>query len=370
MDISKRSFFPDCLSDNKIYVNKEFEKNTLNMPDPQINKQENSVIELAKRPSGIPDESTFRFRKIDIPVAKSGQVLLKSLYVSVDPYMRGRMRDAESYAEPFKVDDPIVGGIVAEVVESKSSAFKQGDIVQGRLQWKKYQTASPDNLQQVDPELAPISTALSTLGMTGLTAYFGLLRIGRPQKGETVVISGAAGAVGSVVAQIAKIKGCRVVGTAGSDQKIDYLEHKLGIEKGINYKRTDDIKSAFEEACPNGVDVYFDNVGGELSDNVLSLINTFARIAVCGQIALYNQENQPIGPRVQPLLLTKCARMEGFLVNNFTEDFEAARKQLAAWYREGKLKHKETTVEGFKKIPAAFIGLFSGENTGKQIVKV
>jgi NADPH-dependent curcumin reductase CurA len=345
-------------------------ENTSNMSDQQINPQENSVIELAKRPSGIPDKSTFRFKKIDIPVAKSGQVLLKGIYVSVDPYMRGRMRDAESYVEPFKVDEPIVGGIVAEVVESKSSAFKQGDIVQGRLQWKIYQTASPENLQQVDPDLAPVSTALSTLGMTGLTAYFGLLRVGQPEEGETVVISGAAGAVGSVVAQIAKIKGCRVVGTAGSDQKISYLVHELGIEKGINYKQTDDIKSALEEACPNGVDVYFDNVGGELSDQVLSLINTHARIAVCGQIALYNQENQPVGPRVQPQLLTKCARMEGFLVNNFAEDFEAARKQLATWYREGRLKHKETTIEGFENIPSAFIGLFSGENTGKQIVKV
>jgi NADPH-dependent curcumin reductase CurA len=340
------------------------------MSNQQINKQKNGVIELAKRPSGIPDKSTFRFRKIEIPVPGRGEVLLKSLYVSVDPYMRGRMRNVESYAEPFKVDEPIVGGIVAEVVESRNNEFEQGDIVQGRLQWKIYQTANPDHLQQVDPELAPVSTALSTLGMTGLTAYFGLLKIGKPEKGETVVISGAAGAVGSVVAQIAKSKGCRVVGTAGSDQKIDYLERKLGIEKAINYKRTDDIKSALEKACPDGVDVYFDNVGGELSDQVLSLINKYARIVVCGQIALYNQEDQPTGPRVQPKLLIKCAKMEGFLVNNFAADFESARKQLAAWYHEGKLKHKETMVEGFENIPSAFIGLFSGENIGKQIVKI
>jgi len=345
---------------------KFFIKSTSNMTD----QQTNSVIELAERPSGKPDKSTFRFREIEIPKLQNGDVLLKSLYISVDPYMRGRMRDVESYVEPFELNEPINGGVVAEVVESKSSGFSVGDIVQAQLEWKKYQTADPQNLQPVDPDLAPISTALSTLGMTGLTAYFGLLDIGEPEEGETVVISGAAGAVGNVACQIAKIKGCRVVGTAGSDQKIKYLENELNIDKGINYKTTENMREALANACPNGVDVYFDNVGGELSDRVMELINKHARIVLCGQIALYNKEKQPTGPRVQLQILPKSARMEGFIIFNFADRFEEGVKQLAEWYNAGKLNHKETVTEGFENVPSAFLGLFSGENIGKQIVKI
>ena len=333
-------------------------------------QQTNSVIELAERPSGVPDEQCFRFRNIDIPDPPEGNLLLRTLYVSVDPYMRGRMRDVESYVEPFEVDAPLSGGIVAEVEESKSDLFSAGDIVQGRLEWKKYQAADPEELQPVDPELAPISTALSTLGMTGLTAYFGLLDIGQPKEGETVVISGAAGAVGSVVVQIAKIKGCRVVGTAGSDEKIAYLETELGIDKALNYKKTEDMGAALKNACPEGVDIYFDNVGGELSDLVIRLINKYARIVLCGQIALYNKEEQPEGPRIQPLILTKSALMQGYIVGNYANRFAEGQKQLAQWYNAGKIVHKETVTEGFKNIPSAFIGLFSGENIGKQIVKI
>lgn len=333
-------------------------------------QQTNSVIELAQRPSGVPDNDTFRFKDIAMPQVADGQVLLKSLYISVDPYMRGRMRDVESYVEPFKLDAPISGGIVAEVIESENDAFSTGDIVQGQLAWKKYQTADPENLQWVDPSLAPISTSLSTLGMTGLTAYFGLLEIGEPKEGETVVISGAAGAVGSVVAQIAKINGCRVVGTAGSDQKTEWLENELNVDTAINYKTTDDMLSALSSACPDGVDVYFDNVGGELSDQVLKLINKNARIVLCGQIALYNAEEQPVGPRMQPQILTKSARMEGFIVSDFAKRFKEGVQQLGKWYKAGKIKHKETVTEGFENVPGAFMGLFSGENIGKQIIKV
>ena len=336
------------------------------MSDQQIN----SVIELAERPSGVPDEATFRFREIKIPEPQKGEVLLKALYISVDPYMRGRMRDVESYVEPFEVDAHISGGVVAQVTASKSDTFSEGDIVQGRLQWKKYQAADPQNLQRVDPDLAPISTSLSTLGMTGLTAYFGLLDIGKPKEGETVVISGAAGAVGSVVAQIAKIKGCRVVGTAGSKEKINYLEDELGIDKAINYKATDDMGDALQGACPDGVDVYFDNVGGELSDLVMKLINKHARIVLCGQIALYNKEEQPMGPRIQPLILTKSALMQGFIVGNYADRFTEGKQLLAEWYNNGKIVHKETVSKGFENVPSAFIGLFSGENIGKQIVKI
>jgi NADPH-dependent curcumin reductase CurA len=336
------------------------------MSDQQTNKS----IELAERPSGEPTEDTFRFKDIDVPEAGDGEVLLKSLFISVDPYMRGRMRDVESYVEPFKLDEPITGGVVAEVMESQHSSFNEGDIVQGQMAWKKFQTHNGENLQQVNPDLAPISTSLSTLGMTGLTAYFGLLDIGEPKEGETVVISGAAGAVGSVVAQIAKIKGCRVVGTAGSDEKIEYLENDLNVDKGINYKTTDDMQEALHEASPKGVDVYFDNVGGELSDGVMKLINKGARIVLCGQIALYNKEKQPVGPRIQPLLLTKSALMQGFIVSDHADRFKEGVKQLAEWYSAGKLQHKETVSNGFDSIPSAFIGLFSGDNIGKQLVRV
>jgi NADPH-dependent curcumin reductase CurA len=256
------------------------------------------------------------------------------------------------------------------VLESNNKAFSAGDIVQGQLEWKKYQTVEPKELQQIDPDLAPTSTSLSTLGMTGLTAYFGLLEIGEPEQGETVVVSGAAGAVGSVVAQIAKIKGCRVVGTAGSDEKIDYLENELGVDKAINYKSTDDMMQALAGACPNGVDVYFDNVGGELSDMVLRLINKNARIVLCGQIALYNKNEMPQGPRPQLMLITKSARMEGFIVSDFASKFKIAIKQLATWFNTGEITHRETVTEGFENIPEAFLGLFSGDNIGKQIVKV
>jgi NADPH-dependent curcumin reductase CurA len=333
-------------------------------------EQTNRVIELAERPQGVPTKNTFRFNDIAVPEPKEKEVLLKSIYVSVDPYMRGRMRDVKSYVEPFAVDEPITGGIVAEVLESNNKAFSAGDIVQGQLEWKKYQTVEPKELQQIDPDLAPTSTALSTLGMTGRTAYFGWLEIGEPEQGETVVVSGAAGAVGSVVAQIAKIKGCRVVGTAGSDEKIDYLENELGVDKAINYKSTDDMMQALAGACPNGVDVYFDNVGGELSDMVLRLINKNARIVLCGQIALYNKNEMPQGPRPQLMLITKSARMEGFIVSDFASKFKIAIKQLATWFNTGEITHRETVTEGFENIPEAFLGLFSGDNIGKQIVKV
>jgi hypothetical protein len=307
-----------------------------------------------------------------MPEIKDGEVLLQSIYVSVDAGMRGFMDKGkkDNTGEKFKINRPITSRSVAKVINSKSKEFIKGDIVQGRLSWQKYQAMDADKLEKVDPCLAPISTAVSILGVPGLAAYFGLEKIGKIQRGETVVVSGAAGGVGSVAVQIAKIKGCRVVGIAGSDKKIDYLEKELGIDKGINYKKSHDLAKAISVACPDGVDVFFDNVGGKLFDVVFKLINKKARIVICGQIAEYNEAAPPEGPRPQHTLIKKSARMEGFVVFDFRDEFGEAKKNLAGWYQQGKLKYKENLVEGFENLPSAFIGLFTGENIGKQMVKV
>ncbi|MGB3566164.1 MAG: NADP-dependent oxidoreductase [Priestia megaterium] len=329
----------------------------------------NEQILLAERPKGMPTKDTFKYEKIEMPTAKEGEVLVQTLYLSVDPYMRGRMNDTKSYVPPFELNAPLAGGIVARVTESKSDRFKEGDIVMGMLPWKRYSAAEAKNLQKVDPELAPITTAIGVLGMPGLTAYFGLLEIGQPKEGETVVVSGAAGAVGSVVGQIAKIKGARVVGIAGSEDKIAYLKDELGFDEVINYKKGN-VKEALKEACPNGVDVYFENVGGEISDAVVSLLNKFARIPLCGQISLYNLEKQDVGPRVQTPLLINSALMKGFIVADYAEKFPEGIKQLGEWVQQGKIKYSENVVEGFENVPEAFLGLFEGANLGKQLVKV
>ncbi|MRG27841.1 NADP-dependent oxidoreductase [Laceyella tengchongensis] len=330
----------------------------------------NQQILLINRPKGMPTEADFKWEEIPIPQPGEGEVLVKTLYLSVDPYMRGRMNDSKSYVAPFELNQPISGGVVGEVVESKAPGLGAGDIVVGMLDWKKYQTVSAHGVKKIDPTVAPITTALGVVGMPGLTAYFGLLDIGKPQPGETVVISGAAGAVGMVVGQIAKIKGCRVVGIAGSDAKIEYLVKQLGFDAAINYKTETNLKAALKEACPNGVDIYFDNVGGEVSDAVMTLINPHARIPLCGQIALYNMEKVAIGPRIQPLLLINKALIKGFIVSDYAERFEEGTRQLALWVKEGKLRYEETIVDGFENTIQAFLGLFSGENLGKQLVKV
>jgi NADPH-dependent curcumin reductase CurA len=230
--------------------------------------------------------------------------------------------------------------------------------------------ASPAQIRKIDPTLAPVTTALGVLGMPGLTAYFGLLDIGRPAAGETVVVSGAAGAVGTLVCQIAKIKGCRVVAIAGSDEKNRYLTRELGVDSAINYKTSIDLKAALNDACPGGVDVYFDNVGGEISDDVMLHIRHGARIVICGQISLYNLERQDVGPRVQPHLLVKSALMQGFIVTDYAARTAEGIQQLGRWLAAGQLKYVENIVEGFEQTPQAFLGLFTGDNLGKQLVKV
>jgi NADPH-dependent curcumin reductase CurA len=327
-------------------------------------------IVLASRPKGMPTKDQFRTETTTLPSLQDGDVLTKALYFSVDPYMRGRMNDAKSYAAPYKVDEPIMGGGIGKIIESKSSTFEKGDIVQGFFPWATESVHKANTLQKIDTQLAPAPYYLGILGMPGLTAYFGLLHIGKPKEGETVVISGAAGAVGIVVGQIAKLKGCRVVGIAGSDEKIKMLKEEFNFDEVINYKTTSDMKKAIKEACPNDVDIYFDNVGGEISDAVIANINFHARIVLCGQIALYNSTEVPTGPRLQPMLLTRSVLMQGFIVGNFKDHFREGIEQLSQWVKDGKLKYEETIIEGFDKLPQAFLGLFSGKNKGKMIVKV
>lgn len=332
----------------------------------------NRKISLASRPAGMPTLDNFEIADAEMPEPQAGEILIRTLYLSVDPYMRGRMSERKSYIPPFAVHEVITGGGIGEVVESRSDAFQPGDIVAGQLGWQLYSTAQPAQagIRKVDPTLAPVTTALGVLGMPGLTAYFGLLDIGQPAAGETVVVSGAAGAVGTLVCQIAKLKGCRVVAIAGSDEKNRYLTGELGVDAAINYKTSTDMKAALREACPEGVDVYFDNVGGEISDFVAARIKHGARIVICGQISLYNLEGQDVGPRVQPYLLVNSARMQGFIVTDYAARSAEGIQQLGQWLAAGKLRYAENIVEGFENTPQAFLGLFTGDNLGKQLVKV
>lgn len=330
----------------------------------------NNTILLNNRPAGKPQESDFKFSNEDKPKIENGEILLKTKFVSVDPYLRGRMSDAESYVAPFKLNEPISSGCIAEVIASKNEDFKKGDFVSGALDWKEYQTSKGSDLLKVDETKASLSAYLGVLGMTGLTAYFGLTEIGKPKKGETIVVSGAAGAVGSTVGQIGKILGCRVIGIAGTDEKVAMLKSEFGFDEAINYNTAKNIKKEIAAVCPNGVDVYFDNVGGDISDGVHVNINRLGRIVVCGAISNYNDTSVPTSPRVEPFLIKKSALMQGFIVGNYVEKFPEGIKQLSKWLNEDKLSYSETIVEGFDAIPRAFIDLFEGKNKGKMIVKI
>lgn len=325
---------------------------------------------LAERPDGEPDVDCFELRETNVPDPTPGELLVRTRYLSVDPYMRGRMRDVESYAEPWDVGDTLKGGIVGEVVESASDAYDAGDLVTGEGRWADYATLDADDVAPVDPAVADPEAYLGVLGMPGRTAYFGLLEVGEPKPGDTVVVSGAAGAVGSVVGQIATRNGCRVIGFAGSDEKTAWLTDELGFDAAINYKRTDDYRAAVDEAAPGGVDVYFDNVGGPITDAVFTTLNLDARVAVCGQIAHYNDEEVPTGPRKLPQIIPVRARVEGLLVSDFATRFGEASERLTEWVASGDLEHRETVVEGLENAPDAFLGLFSGDNIGKQVVRV
>ncbi|WP_124979381.1 NADP-dependent oxidoreductase [Nonlabens xiamenensis] len=330
----------------------------------------NQSIILKQRPEGTPQSTDFKFEDIDQPTPKEGEVLLKTRFVSVDPYLRGRMRDEKSYIAPFEVGAPIESAVVAEVVESRHKNYKKGDHLTGMLAWKKYQTSDANGLRLVDPDQAPLSAYLGILGMTGLTAYFGLNKIGQPKEGECLLVSGAAGAVGSVVGQIGKIKGMKVIGIAGSDEKITLIQEKFGFDAGINYNKTDSLSKAIKQSAPDGIDVYFDNVGSYTLDAAMNNINQFGRVVNCGAISLYNETEVPKGPRLETTLVKKSVKMQGFIVRNFEDDFPEGIQQLSKWMKEGKLTNEETIVQGFDQIPQAFIDLFDGKNKGKMVVEV
>ena len=329
----------------------------------------NRRIVLASRPDAYPEPRHFRLEEVPTPKPAEGEALVEVEWLSLDPYMRGRMRLGPSYAAPVEIGGVMTGGVVGTVVESRTPEVAVGDIVEGSLGWQEYAVARPGQLRKVDPELAPISTAIGVLGMPGMTAYFGFLEVASPEVGDTVVVSAASGAVGQVVGQIAKIMGCRVVGTAGSDDKIDFIVNELGFDAGINYK-TENVEAALARECPDGIDVYFDNVGGPVTDAVLQLLNVHGRVSVCGQISQYNLPEPELAPRNMGLLIQKQAKMEGFLVFNFAHKHDHARQRMAEWIRSGQLKYKEDVVEGLENAPQAFIGMMKGENFGKLLIRV
>ena len=330
----------------------------------------NKKVILKKRPVGFPKLDDFDFHIENIKEANYGEVIIKVLWLSLDPYMRGRMSAAKSYALPIKIGSVITGGAVGEVVLSNCPNFEEGDIVEGfTLGWQEYAKVNSKQVRKVDKNLGPIQTAVGVLGMPGMTAYFGLFEICKPIPGDYIVVSAASGAVGQLVGQLAKIAGCNVIGIAGSDKKCKYIKETLKFDEVINYKN-ENIYKKVKEFCPNGVNIYFDNVGGKISDDVISNIAPFGRIGVCGVISQYNLTEVEEGLRVQRALLTNQASIEGFLVFRFEQKYETARKRMAIWLNSGKLIWKEDVVEGLENAPKAFIGLMKGDNFGKLLIKI
>ena len=328
-------------------------------------------VVLVNRPAGEPAESDFRVESAPMPTPGPGQVLVRVIYLSLDPYMRGRMRDGASYAAPVAIGGVMPGGTVGEVVASQHPDFRVGDIVEDRLGWQEYAVGSGSSLRKIDRALAPISTANGILGMPGMTAYFGLFDIGQPKPGETVVVSAASGAVGQVVGQLAKHAGCRVVGIAGGSTKCGFVKDDLGFDECIDYKSATDLDAAIKRACPAGVDIYFENVGGVIGDAVTLNINTWGRIALCGAVSQYNASKPEMAPRLPGLFVGKRVTMRGFIVSDFAPKYEPARRLMGDMVRSGKLKFREDIVQGgLAHAPAAFIGLLRGNNFGKLQVQV
>ncbi|MFC9786269.1 NADP-dependent oxidoreductase [Rhodococcus sp. NPDC127528] len=334
---------------------------------------ENTRIVLASRPVGEPQQSDFRIESAPLPAPGEGQLLLETRYLSLDPYMRGRMSDAESYADPVALGDVMVGGTVCTVLESRDPGYSSGDVVLSFSGWQSHSVADAHHVRKIDPSVAPVETALGVLGMPGFTAYAGLLRIGKPQPGETVVVAAATGPVGSAVGQIARIKGARAVGIAGGAEKCAYLR-ELGFDAAIDH-RAPDFADQLAAAVPDGIDVYFENVGGKVWDAVLPLLNTYARVPVCGLIANYNLTSAPPGPDRAPALmsriLTKSLTVRGFIQSEFVkESYADFMLDMSGWIRDGKVGYREDVVDGLTNAPEAFIGLLRGKNFGKLLVKV
>jgi NADPH-dependent curcumin reductase CurA len=328
----------------------------------------NRQILLKSRPEGAPGLDNFELVERPVPEPGEGEVLMRTLYLSLDPYMRGRMSAAKSYAKPAAVGEPMVGGTVGEIVASRNPKFSVGDIVLGYGGWQEYALSSATALRKLDPAASPVSTALGVLGMPGMTAYVGSLEIGQPKPGETVVVAAASGAVGSVVGQIAKIKGCRAVGIAGGVDKCRFVTGELGFDACVDH-RAPDFARALEAACPKGIDVYFENVGGAVQQTVWPLLNDFARIPVCGLIAQYNSPTPMPGPDMFSVL-RKRLMLRGFIVSDFAAKQGDFLREAGEWVRAGRLKYREDVADGLVQAPAAFLGLLQGKNFGKMLVKV
>ncbi|WP_237690227.1 NADP-dependent oxidoreductase [Nocardioides panacisoli] len=333
----------------------------------------NTRVLLHSRPEGEPTPENFEIDEGAVPEPREGQVLLRTRYLSLDPYMRGRMSTAKSYADPVELGQVMVGGTVSEVVESRDPALAVGDVVVAHAGWQEYAVARPEHVRRLDPEAAPISTALGVLGMPGFTAYAGLTLIGRPQPGETVVVAAASGPVGATVGQIAKILGARAVGIAGGPEKVAHVE-ELGFDAAIDH-RAPDFADQLAAATPDGIDVYFENVGGHVWDAVLRRLNTYARVPVCGLVAHYNQTELPPGPDRMSMLmqqvLIRSLTVRGFIQTEFVAEHEARfLEEASAWVRDGRLQYREDVVDGLANAPEAFIGMLRGQNFGKLVVRV
>ena len=333
----------------------------------------NKRVLLASRPVGKPTVENFKIEDAPIPSIGDGQILLKTKYLSLDPYMRGRMNAGESYADPVELGQVMVGGTVSEVIESQNNAFTKGDIVSSFSGWQSYEASSGAGIRKLDPSIQTPSHALGVLGMPGLTAYVGLMDIGEPKEGETVVLAASTGAVGSVVGQLAKSRGCRVIGIAGAKEKCDYAVKELGYDACVSHY-DDDMAEQLKSHCPDGIDVYFENVGGSSWAAVMPLLNNHARVPVCGLIAHYNETGPRPGPdqmvQLQSLILTKSIRMQGFIVSNYFHRVPDFVQEVGGLLATGKMTYKEHMVHGLENAPEAFLGLFKGANFGKLVVKV
>ncbi len=329
-------------------------------------------VVLASRPVGEPKASDFRIEDYALPAPGEGQVLLRTIWLSLDPYMRGRRSEGPSYAAPVPIGGVMEGGTVCEVIASNNPSFAKGDIVLAHIGWQTHALSDARDLRKVDRKLGPVSTAVGVLGMPGMTAYAGLLEIGKPQPGETVVVAAASGAVGSAVGQIAKIKGARAIGIAGGKEKCDYVKRELGFDDCLDH-RDANLAAKLKEACPKGIDVYFENVGGAVFEAVFPLLNTFARIPVCGLIAQYSDTEAKVPKWASSMMrsvLTKRLTIRGFIFRDFTARHADFLGEMSQWVREGKVKHREFVTEGLDSAPGAFMGLLKGANFGKQLVRV
>lgn len=324
---------------------------------------------LASRPTTLPTPGHVPFRDVPLPEPGDGEAVIRNMYISLDPAIRGWMSEVNNYIEPIAIGDPIRSSVIGRVVKSGSDLLQEGDVVLSLGGWEHYTRGTAAAMTKLDEHAGiPLSNFLSVLGPTGLTAYFGLLEVGRPKAGETVLISAAAGAVGSIAGQIAKMQGCRVVGIAGSDEKCHWITAELGFDQAINYKTCGDYQAAIQQACPRGVDVYFDNVGGDILDAALMCLNKFARVAVCGWISTYNDPDAP-GPKNLWQLVAQSATIQGFVVLDYQERFAEGVEQLAGWVMAGKLKFREDIIDGLDNVLPTFLKLFNGSNKGKLIIR-